>query len=126
MSRKEHDAIEAFARLTDTAEAFVNRSPRVKRIQEQRAALLDAIGTAQLVLSVHRLPKERESSAKAHKHEAKHEKELQTMRAKVQHLTKRLRPLAAELEGIQMRAENVKRALEGALAEQETQQDEAA
>jgi hypothetical protein len=35
MKRKENqDLIKAFQRLTDAAEAYVNRSPRVKRIQE--------------------------------------------------------------------------------------------
>jgi hypothetical protein len=53
MKRKEnHDLIKAFHRLTDAAEQYVNRSPRVKRIQEQRSALLEAIGHAQLILSV--------------------------------------------------------------------------
>jgi hypothetical protein len=59
MARKDtHDVITAIRRLTDAAEECVNRSPRVKRIQDQRSALLDAIADAQLALSVHRLPKE--------------------------------------------------------------------
>lgn len=59
MARKHnHDVIKAFHRLTDAAEAYVNRSPRVKRIQAERSTLLDAIANAQLVLSVHQLPKE--------------------------------------------------------------------
>jgi hypothetical protein len=62
MKRKEnHDVIKAFHRLTDAAEEYVNRSPRVKRIQEQRTALLDAIANAQLILSVQHLPKESSS-----------------------------------------------------------------
>ena len=33
-----HDVIKAFHRLTDAAEAYVNRSPRVKRIQVERSS----------------------------------------------------------------------------------------
>jgi len=52
------DVITAFGRLTDAAEDYVNRAPMVRRIQDQRTALLEAIGDAQLVLSVHGLPPE--------------------------------------------------------------------
>lgn len=59
MKRKDnHDVVKAFHRLTGAAEQYVNRSPRVKRIQEQRSVLLDAIANAQFILSVHQLPKE--------------------------------------------------------------------
>jgi hypothetical protein len=129
MSRKDkHDVIQAFYRLTEAAEGYVNRSPRVKRIQEQRSRLLDAIADAQLVLSVHRLPKETESkgSPKARRNDAKREKELETMRATLDDLTKQLRPLANDLEGIQTRAEKVKAVLEGALSHHQTEQDQAA
>jgi hypothetical protein len=44
MKRKDnHDVVNAFHRLTDAAEQHVNRFPRLKRIQEQRSVLLDAI-----------------------------------------------------------------------------------
>jgi len=33
------DVITAFGRLTDAAEDYVNRAPRVRRIQDQRTAL---------------------------------------------------------------------------------------
>ena len=52
-----HDVWEAFRGVTDAAEHFVNRSPRSKRLETERQALLDAIRRAQLVLSVNRLPK---------------------------------------------------------------------
>jgi hypothetical protein len=46
----------AFQEITDAAESFVNRSPRSKRLETQRQALLDAIRRAQLVLSLARQP----------------------------------------------------------------------
>lgn len=54
--RPSHDVWEAFHLVTDAAENFVNRSPRSKRLETERQALLDAIRRAQLVLSVNRLP----------------------------------------------------------------------
>jgi hypothetical protein len=53
------DVVRAFQRLTNAADDFVNRAPRVKRIEAERAALLDAITHAELVLSVHQLPNDR-------------------------------------------------------------------
>jgi hypothetical protein len=47
---------EAFLGITNAAERFVNRSPRSKRLEGERQALLDAIRQAQLVLSVKRMP----------------------------------------------------------------------
>lgn len=52
------DLIHACQRLVETAETFVNRAPRHKRIEVERAALFDALSHAQLVLSVTRLPQE--------------------------------------------------------------------
>jgi hypothetical protein len=54
--RPSHEVWEAFHSITDAAEDFVNRSPRLKRLEPERQALLDAIRRAQLVLSVNRLP----------------------------------------------------------------------
>jgi hypothetical protein len=56
------DVVRAFQRLTNAADNFVNGAPKVKRIEAERAALLDAITLdaithAELVLSVHGLPK---------------------------------------------------------------------
>ena len=53
--RPSPDVWEAFHMVTDAAENFVNRSPRSKRLETERQALLDAIRRAQLVLSVSRL-----------------------------------------------------------------------
>jgi hypothetical protein len=45
--------------LTEAAERFVNKAPNQKRLEEERAALLDALMQAQLLLSV---------SATGHRH----------------------------------------------------------
>jgi len=57
-SKADSDLIEACRRLAETAETFVNRAPRQKRIEAERSALFDALSHAQLVLSVARLPHE--------------------------------------------------------------------
>lgn len=122
MPKDQRDVMQAFYRLTEAAEAYVNRSPRVKRIQEQRSALLDAIANAQLVLSVHRLPKDSESSSrspKTHQQTAALEKEVKDARAELAELERSLRPIAPELDAIQARAQKAKGLLENALAKQE-------
>lgn len=45
---------EALLSITAAAERFVNRSPRSKRLEAERQALLDTIRQAQLLLSVKR------------------------------------------------------------------------
>ena len=50
------DSWYALNTLTDAAERFVNHTPRIKRLEAERQALLDAIRQAQLLLSVKRLP----------------------------------------------------------------------
>lgn len=52
------DLFQACRHLAKTAESFVNRIPRQKRIEAERSALFDALSHAQLVLSVTRLPQE--------------------------------------------------------------------
>ncbi len=52
------DVLQACQRLAETAETFVNRAPRQKRLEAERSALFDALSHAQLVLSVTRLPQE--------------------------------------------------------------------
>ena len=54
--RSSEDAWQALNSVTDAAERFVNRSPRLKRLEADRQLLLDAIRRAQLLLSVKRLP----------------------------------------------------------------------
>ena len=119
MKRKEnHDVIKAFHRLTDAAEAYVNRSPRVKRIQEQRQAPLEAIGDAQLILSVYQLPQEspiQRSLSKENK-DPKLQREVKAMRDTLKALDKNLRPVATELEALQERAGKAKTLLERALS----------
>jgi hypothetical protein len=54
--RSSEDCWQALNRVTDAAERFVNRTPRLKRLEAERQDLLDAIRQAQLLLSVKRLP----------------------------------------------------------------------
>src|SRR5690348_1625885 len=49
------DMVETLQKLTDAAEQFVNRVPRLKRNEVERQALLDAITHAQLILSVRKI-----------------------------------------------------------------------
>lgn len=63
MSTVNADLIQACRRLAETAETFVNRAPRQKRIETERSALFDALSHAQLVLSVTRLPRETEKGS---------------------------------------------------------------
>lgn len=53
-----HEIVDALREITNSAEQFVNRAPQSKRLATERQALLDAITTAQLVLSVHQRPPE--------------------------------------------------------------------
>jgi hypothetical protein len=55
--QRSNDLWKALQQLTDAAERFVNRSQRLKRLEPEHQALLDAIRQAQLVLSVKRLPR---------------------------------------------------------------------
>jgi hypothetical protein len=119
MKRKEnHDVIKAFYRLTDAAEQYVNRSPRVKRIQEQRSALLEAIGHAQLILSVHQLPNEPSSERSSPKDNraSRLESEVKAMRDRLKALDRSLRPVATELEAVQQRARKASTLLDTILA----------
>ena len=57
------DLLQACQRLAETAEAFVNRAPRQKRLEAERSALFDALSHAQLVLSVTRLLQETDKAS---------------------------------------------------------------
>lgn len=123
MAAKKHqdgrDVLEVFQRLSTAAEEYVNRSPKVKRIEAQRSALLDAIANAQLILSVQRLPKEtaRPSTANANRADntARLEAQLKTCQAALKGLDRRLRPLALELDDLSSRLQDLKVSLEDAL-----------
>lgn len=59
-----HEMVDALRDITKSAEQFVNRAPQSKQLATERQALLDAITTAQLVLSVHqRSPEEAEATS---------------------------------------------------------------
>jgi hypothetical protein len=129
MARKDnHEVIKAFHRLTDAAEAYVNRSPRVKRIQTERSTLLDAIANAQLVLSVHQFPKETagERPTQSPKDTSRPllEKELKQTRATLHDLIRRLKPLSDELEALRTRAHKATDLLNRALATDKLPTDE--
>ncbi|HKN87613.1 MAG TPA: hypothetical protein VJV04_12190 [Nitrospiraceae bacterium] len=54
---------ETLRRLTDTAQRFEMKTPKYRRLEAERQALQEAITDAQLVLSVHDLPKEKSKNA---------------------------------------------------------------
>jgi hypothetical protein len=120
MKRKDNgDAVRVFQRLASAAEAFVNRAPRVKRIQAERSSLLDAITDAQLVLSVHRLPQDKEHESKTSHQIEEHfvaEEQIQRSKATLTELERRLRPLRVELEGLRSRVQHAQALLEKTLA----------
>ena len=127
MRRKDnHDVINALYRLTEAGEAFVNRSPRLKRMEDQRSALLDAIADGQLVLSVHRLPEEHAPSSTPPKEQ--HSTSFIEKRSKktLDELERSLRPIGPELEAIQTRAQKAKDLLDGALAKHRDDHDQQA
>jgi len=113
------DVIEVFQRLSAAAEEYVNRSPKVKRIEGQRSALLDAIANAQLILSVQRLPKEtaRPSAVKEDgiDNTARLQAQLKASKAALNGLERRLRPLAVEVDDMSRRLQDLKVSLEDAL-----------
>lgn len=70
----------ALLAITDAAERFVNRSPRSKRLEAERQALLDAIRQAQLLLSVKRFSTSPESRPEPIANLAEHRKRRQSFR----------------------------------------------
>ena len=126
MKRKNnHDLINAFHRLADAAESYVNRSPRVKRIQEPRSALINAISDAQLFLSVHQLPQEssRDRATSKDNRTPLLEKELNSMQHTFKALDRNLRPVSTELEALQRRAAKAKALLDSALGKHRPKHD---
>ncbi len=119
MNRDTGEVVRAFQRLASAAEEFVNRAPRVKRFQASRSSLLDAITDAQLVLSVHRLPKDKGPEPKPatkSKSTSVLEEQIQRSKAMLIELERRLQPLRVELEGLQSRVQHAQALLEKALA----------
>lgn len=115
----EHDVVRACHRLMVAAETFVNRAPKAKRLEAERSALLEAIGEAQLTLSVHRLPTEenkppqnrRSSDTEA----AASSKAVMQLKATLEELRRRLGPVAEDLEAMQQRARKAQTAIETSL-----------
>lgn len=115
----EQDLVRACHRLLLAAEAFVNRAPRAKRLDAERSALLEAIGEAQLVLSVHRLPQEEEEKTQHRRTSdadaAAPSKAVTQLKATLEELRRRLGPVAEDLEAMQQRARKAQTAIEASL-----------
>ncbi len=115
----EQDLVRACHRLMLAAEGFVNRAPKVKRLDAERGALLEAIAEAQLVLSVHRLPNE-EDEKRQHRRSADPEaaassKAVTQLKATLEELRRRLGPVAEDLDVMQDRARKAQTAIESTL-----------
>lgn len=121
-----HDLIQACRRLAETAEAFVSRAPRQKRIEAERSALFDALSHAQLVLSVTRLPQEIDKSpSKREKQEGQTRvledrlKQSQADLAQSQHALEQLdwliQPVAPTLDELRSKTEKAQAVLKTAL-----------
>ncbi|HEU4684650.1 MAG TPA: hypothetical protein VFS39_09150 [Nitrospira sp.] len=117
------DLVTAFQRLTDIAEQYVNRSPKVKRIQAERGALLDAIAEAQLLLSVQRLPKDPPAAHGPEPNESSKirslEEKLKESEGAFRQLRSRLGPIATALGQLQMSAQDAKNLLDTAISDAE-------
>jgi DnaJ-domain-containing protein 1 len=126
----EPDLIAAFRRLAEAAEQYVNRSPKVTRIQAERAALLDAIAHAQLVLSVHRLPNvenpDRAARKPASDGQPLLEEQLKRSQAMLGQLERGLRPLSDELERLKASAEKAQALVATALAKAAAREEQPA
>ena len=120
------DLIQACRRLAETAEAFVNRAPRQKRIEAERSALFDALSHAQLVLSVTRLPQEIEKGpSKREKQQGQTRvledrlKQSQDDLAQSQHALEQLdwliQPVATTLDELRSKTEKAQTVLKTAL-----------
>ena len=116
--------MERVRRLTDAAELYVNRSPKVKRLEAERSALLDAIADVQLSLSVQRLPKvpaaERPAPSSESKQASRLEAALKQAEARMTESQRSLSRLSDELETLQANADRAK-ALLDTLQEHEPQ-----
>ena len=120
------DLIQACRRLAATAETFVNRAPRQRRIEAERSALFDALSHAQLVLSVTRLPQEaNKGSSKREKQQRESQvledslKQTQARLAKSQHALEQLdwliQPMATTLDELKDNAKKAQTVLQTGL-----------
>ncbi len=120
------DLVQACRRLVETAETFVNRAPRQKRLEAERAALFDALSHAQLVLSVTRLPQETDKKSltreKPHretrglKDQLKHSQtELATSQHALEQLDWLIQPVTTTLDELQDKAKQVQTVVKTAL-----------
>lgn len=125
-SHADPDVIQACRRLAETAEAFVNRAPRQKRIEAERSALFDALSHAQLVLSVTRLPQEIEKGPSKREEQQEQTggledrlKQSQADLVQSQHALEQLdwliQPVATTLDELRNRTEKAQTVLKTAL-----------
>jgi len=121
MSRRNTEELAtAFRQLVETAETFVNRAPKQKRLDAERSALLDAISHAQLVLSVYRISNKAAESASSRgqpeKNTALLERRLQELQDKSKKLEHLLEAETNERKTLQQKVKKAKDLLESASA----------
>lgn len=104
--RQDDDAWATFQQLLSAADAFVNRAPKMKRIDAERTALLDAIGKAQLTLSVRQLPDPRRPSKAAAE-----TVNVDRLKSELQTATRRNTALQSELRGVKSSIETARRSV---------------
>ena len=120
------DLIQACRHLAETAETFVNRAPRQKRLEAERSALFDALSHAQLVLSVTRLPQQidkgsskRQKPQRETKRLEEQLKQSQAELTKSQHALEQLdwliHPMATTLEELKDNAKKAQTVLQTGL-----------
>ena len=120
------DLVHACQRLAETAETFVNRAPRQKRLEAERSALFDALSHAQLVLSVTRLPQEidkgRSQRQKPPRETGKFEEQLKQSQAELtksqqalEQLNELIEPVATTLFDLEDKAKRAQTVVKTAL-----------
>ena len=120
------DVLQACQWLAETAEAFVNRAPRQKRLEAGRSALVDALFRAQLVLSVtrvaqepHRGPSKKENlqrETRVLEDQLKQSREdLATSQQALEQLDWLIEPVATTLDELQEKAKRARTIVKTAL-----------
>ena len=120
------DLLQACRQLAETAETFVNRAPRQKRLEAERLALFDALSHAQLVLSVTRLPQQidkgsskRQKPQRETKRLEEQLKQSQAELTKSQHALEQpdwlIQPVATTLDDLQDKAKRAQTVVKTAL-----------
>jgi len=122
----DHDLVQACHSLARAAESFVNRAPRLKRLEAEREALFDALSHAQLVLSVNQIPRKTDEGpsqrgrilqeTKEAKSQWKHsQSELAKSRHVLEQLEGLLNPVTVSLDELQDKAKQAQTIVKTAL-----------